>query len=240
MPRTRSLAWSELKIGVLTIAAIVIAAITIFSLTGGKGFFWQRYSLKTRFGNVAGLKPGSPVRVAGVEVGSVQSVDLVGEHVDVSFDVNKNMRSRITDQSQARLGSVSLLGESAVDITPSVKGTPIPDFGYVPSGRAPAQIADITDQASQGIGELTDLIHDVAAGEGHGREAADRRRALRAAAALRGGGRRHHRQPQTGERHGRPAAEGPEGRQGARSQPEQHRGHDRARSTKDRAASAGC
>ena len=30
MPRTRSLAWSELKIGVLTIVAMVIAAVTIF------------------------------------------------------------------------------------------------------------------------------------------------------------------------------------------------------------------
>ena len=28
MPRTRSLAWSELKIGVLTIVALVIAAVT--------------------------------------------------------------------------------------------------------------------------------------------------------------------------------------------------------------------
>jgi len=166
MPRTRSLAWSELKIGVLTIAAIVIAALTIFSLTGGKGFFWQRYSLKTRFGNVAGLKPGSPVRVAGVEVGSVEAVDLVGEQVDVTFDVNKDMRSRITDQSRARLGSVSLLGESAVDISPSTKGTPIADFGYVPAGAPPAQIADVTDQASQGIGELTNLIHDVRQGKG--------------------------------------------------------------------------
>ena len=48
MPRTRSLAWSELKIGVLTIVAVVIAALTIFMLTGDRGFPWQRYSLKTR------------------------------------------------------------------------------------------------------------------------------------------------------------------------------------------------
>ena len=85
MPRTRSLAWSELKIGVLTIVAVVIAATTIFMLTGGRGFFWQRYNLKTRFDNVAGLKSGSPVRVAGVEVGIVTSVDdFVGEQVDVA------------------------------------------------------------------------------------------------------------------------------------------------------------
>ena len=51
MPRTRSLAWSELRIGVLTIVAIVIAAVLIFSLTGTRGFFWQRYQLKTKFGD---------------------------------------------------------------------------------------------------------------------------------------------------------------------------------------------
>src|SRR5947207_2557036 len=131
MPRTRSLAWSELKIGVLTIVAIVITALTIFLLTGARGFFWQRYNLKTRFSNVAGLKPGSPVRVAGVEVGSVDSTVLVGERVDVVFEVNKDFRDRITTESTAILGSVSLLGESAVDITPSTRGTPIPDWGYV-------------------------------------------------------------------------------------------------------------
>ena len=62
MPRTRSLAWSELKLGVLTIVALVVAAATIFSVMGSRGFFWQRYTLKTRFANVAGLKAGSPVR----------------------------------------------------------------------------------------------------------------------------------------------------------------------------------
>jgi len=166
MPRTRSQAWSELKIGVITVAAVIIATVTIFLLTGGSGFFWQRYSLKTRFGNVAGLNPGSPVRLAGVEIGSVSEVQLVGEEVDVVFEVNKAHRERITSTSVARLGSVSLLGESAVDITPSSAGTPIPDWGYVPAGRAPAALSDMTDQASQGISELTALIHDIRQGRG--------------------------------------------------------------------------
>src|SRR5438034_2421309 len=166
MPRTRSLAWSELKIGVLTIVAIVIAATLIFSLTGTRGFFWQRYTLKTRFTNVAGLATGSPVRVAGVEVGSVKSVDFAGEQVDVTFDVSKKMRDKITDRSTAVLGSVSLLGEGAVDITPSTQGTPIPENGYVPATRAPDQLSDITNTADQGIKELSALIHDVRQGRG--------------------------------------------------------------------------
>src|SRR5262245_47739998 len=166
MPRTRSLAWSELKIGVLTIAAVVITALAIFMLTGGKGFFWQRYSLKTRFPNVAGLNSGSPVRVAGVEVGSVTAVTVAGGQVDVTFEVNQEYKPQITDKSVARLGSVSLLGESAVDITASSSGTPIPEWGYVPTGRAAAALSDITDSAGQGIEELTALIRELREGKG--------------------------------------------------------------------------
>ena len=166
MPRTRSLAWSELKIGVLTILAIAISAVTVVMLTGGRGFFWQRYNVKTRFGNVAGLKSGSPVRVAGVEVGTVTDVEIVGDQVDITLVVNKSMRDRITSASIAYLGSVSLLGESAVDITPSTKGTPIPDWGYIPQGRGPGQLADVTEQASQGIEEITKVVQDIRQGRG--------------------------------------------------------------------------
>jgi phospholipid/cholesterol/gamma-HCH transport system substrate-binding protein len=167
MPRTRSLAWSELKIGVLTILAVTIAVVTIFMLTGGRGFFWQRYNLKTRFDNVAGLKSGSPVRVAGVEVGTVRSVDtFVGERIDVALEVNKKVRERITTASIASLGSVSLLGESAVDITPSTKGTPIPEWGYVPAGTAKGSIADIAAQAQRSAAEITGLVSDIRTGKG--------------------------------------------------------------------------
>jgi len=166
MPRTRSLAWSELKIGVLTIAAVTITAVLIFSLTGSKGFSWQRYTLKARFPNVAGLASGSPVRVSGVEVGTVTGVEFAGEQVDVIFEVRTTMRQRITDKSQATLGSVSLLGESAVDISAATAGTPIPDYGYVQTGRSKGSISDVSEQATNGIEEITGLVKDIRGGKG--------------------------------------------------------------------------
>jgi len=166
MPRTRSLAWSELKIGVLVIVAVVVAAVMIFSLTGSKGFSWQRYTLKARFPSVAGLAAGSPVRVAGVEVGTVTGVEFAGAQVDAVFEVKTTMRERITDQSLATLGSVSLLGESSVDINPAVSGTPIPDYGYVPTGRSKGSIVDVSEQASAGIEQITGLVKDVREGKG--------------------------------------------------------------------------
>src|SRR3954468_4386123 len=112
MPRTRSLAWAELKIGVVSIVALVLAALLIFLLSGQGGFFWQRYSLKTVFTNVAGLGAGAPVRVAGLEVGTVEEVRFVGDKVEILMQVRKDQQPRITSTSVATLGSISLLGEA--------------------------------------------------------------------------------------------------------------------------------
>jgi phospholipid/cholesterol/gamma-HCH transport system substrate-binding protein len=166
MPRTRSLAWSELKIGLAFIVAVVLAGIMIFLLGGEGGFFWQRYSLKTVFTNVAGLGSGAPVRVAGLEVGTVESVKFVGDRVEITMQVKKDQQPRITDTSVASLGSVSLLGESAVDITPSSKGHPVPEWGYVPAAAPASTIADVTNQASVGMQQITALVTDIRSGRG--------------------------------------------------------------------------
>jgi phospholipid/cholesterol/gamma-HCH transport system substrate-binding protein len=166
MPRTRSLAWAELKIGLLTVFAIVMATLLIFLLSGEGGFFWQRYSLKTVFPNVAGLKSGAPVRVAGVEVGSVTEVELVGDRVEVAMELSRDMQSRVTTTSVASLGSVSLLGEAAVDITASSDGTPIPEWGYVPAGTAAGSFTEVATKATAGIEELTVLLQEIRNGRG--------------------------------------------------------------------------
>ncbi len=166
MPRTRSLAFAQLKIGILSAAALAIAATVIFVLNGQGGFFWQRYPLKARFSDVAGLKTGAPVRVAGMEVGTVQDIAFAGDLVEVTFEVSKEMRSRITTESVAALGSLSLLGQTTVDISPSTRGEPLPDWAYVPSGRLPGQLTEVAADASQALAELQRLLRDVRSGKG--------------------------------------------------------------------------
>ena len=166
MPRTRSMAWSELKIGLLTLIAIVIAAGVIFLLSGEGGFFWQRYTLKAQFPNAGGLKTGAPVRLAGVEVGSVTAIEFSGDKVEVTFELSKDQRARVTDQSVAIIGSVSLLGESALDIKAASSGAPVPEWGYVKTGRTPGQLADVSEQANLGLIQATDLLKEIRAGKG--------------------------------------------------------------------------
>src|SRR6188768_481594 len=89
MPRTRSLAWSELKIGVMAVAALALTALLVVAVGGASGFAWERYNLKTSFDNVQGLKSGAIVRIAGVEVGKVTKVELAGAGVDVHLSIKK-------------------------------------------------------------------------------------------------------------------------------------------------------
>jgi phospholipid/cholesterol/gamma-HCH transport system substrate-binding protein len=166
MPRTRSLAWSELKIGILAVSALALAATIIIAVGGQTGFAWQRYTLRTKFDNVQGLKSGAIVRVAGVEVGKVTDVDFSGAAVEVKLSLKKGMESRVTTNSRASIGSLSLLGEPIIDVTPASTGTPLKDGDFIQPGRAQGQLADVAASASAGLDQATALLRDIRAGKG--------------------------------------------------------------------------
>jgi phospholipid/cholesterol/gamma-HCH transport system substrate-binding protein len=167
MPRTRSLAWSELKIGIVAVIAIALA-ITIIIGVGGQGglFSWDRYELKTKFRNVGGLKSGAVVRIAGVEVGKVTRVGFEAAEVLVTFEVKEEHQPRITDKAFAWIGSLSMLGEPIVEITPSAEGRVLQDGEFIQSGKSAGQIADVAAGAGVAIDEATAMLRDIRAGKG--------------------------------------------------------------------------
>jgi phospholipid/cholesterol/gamma-HCH transport system substrate-binding protein len=166
MPKTRSLAWSELKIGILAVVAMTLAVMLIVAVGGAAGFWWERYELKTRFPDVKGLKSGAVVRVAGVEVGKVTEVALSGAEVEVLLEVKKGNEQRITSDSRASIGSLSLLGEPVIDISPAVSGTPLKDGDYITAGRTPGQVADVAESARVSLDSVNALLQDVRSGKG--------------------------------------------------------------------------
>ena len=166
MPRTRSLAWSELKIGIIAVTALGLAVMLIIAVGGQGGFVWDRYELKTRFGNVQGLKSGAVVRVAGVEVGKVTEVAFDGAEVLVTLGINEEHQQRITEQSRASIGSLSLLGEPIIEITPASAGRALQNGEFIATGRTAGQIADVAAGATEALGQATEMLRDIRAGKG--------------------------------------------------------------------------
>jgi phospholipid/cholesterol/gamma-HCH transport system substrate-binding protein len=166
MPRTRSLAWSELKVGVMAVAALALTAILIVAVGGASGFAWERYDLKTSFENVQGLKSGAIVRVAGVEVGKVTDVRLAGPGVEVILSLKKENQVRVTTDSRASIGSLSLLGDPIIEVSPSSTGTPLKDGDFIKSNKPATQLSDVAGSANEGIVEATALLKDIRQGKG--------------------------------------------------------------------------
>lgn len=166
MPRTRSLAWSELKIGIIAVAAMALLTVVVVAVGGDSGFFWQRYPLKARFGDVAGLKAGAVVRLSGKEIGTVTSVEFSGGEVEAAFEVLESVRPILTSTATATIGSLSLLGEPVIDIRQGRGGTPLVDWASVPTTPAAPAFGELASTASTSLSQVDRLLTDIRTGRG--------------------------------------------------------------------------
>src|SRR5262245_48486779 len=119
---SKALTWTELRVGLVVILSLVLLAFTILYIgSGGGSPFARKYTVKALMADGNGLKPGAPVRVGGVEVGTVTEVDFAGRGggglVEVSMRLDRRVQPRVTTESRLTLGALGLLGEKAVDIT---------------------------------------------------------------------------------------------------------------------------
>jgi phospholipid/cholesterol/gamma-HCH transport system substrate-binding protein len=167
--KSRALTWTELRVGVVVVLSLTILAVTVLYIGGGGGSpVAAKYELRALMTDVNGLKPGAPVRLGGVEVGTVTDVgfsDRFPGQVEVKMKLQRDVQSRITSASRMTLGSLGLLGEKAVDITPGTEGTPIGDGGYL---RAEAQdpFKGLLGDASESTEHLRRILSRIDAGEG--------------------------------------------------------------------------
>ena len=77
MAQRRSLAWTELRVGILVIASFVLLALAIFYIGGESGFFTPKYTLTSLFSeSQTDLKAGADVQLEGVTIGNVGDVQV--------------------------------------------------------------------------------------------------------------------------------------------------------------------
>lgn len=166
----KSLSWTEVRVGLVVIVSLFVLAGTVLYIgSGGGSPFAKKYTLKALMTDVNGLKAGAPVRVGGVEVGTVTEVDFAGQGaggmVEVEMKLDKRVQDRVTTESTATVGAMGLLGEKAVDITAAPRGAPIQDGGYL-SAAAEDPFKGLMADASDSTAHLRRILARMDAGEG--------------------------------------------------------------------------
>jgi phospholipid/cholesterol/gamma-HCH transport system substrate-binding protein len=98
-------------VGLTAVAVMVVCVLAILFLN--RSLFSSGYSVTARFPNAAGITKGTSVMVAGVNVGSVSSVQVVGNSVDAQLSVNNGVQ--LPHDTTAAVEVETLLG--VVDVT---------------------------------------------------------------------------------------------------------------------------
>ncbi len=133
------------------LVAIVVVAVAVFFAFTKANPFASPYELKGAFENANNLKPNSPVRIAGVEVGKVKKVEaveggrregaaIVTMHLkDNALPIHKDAQMKIRPR-------VFLEGNFFVDVKPGSPASPNLDSGKtIPATQtaAPVQFGDV-------------------------------------------------------------------------------------------------
>jgi phospholipid/cholesterol/gamma-HCH transport system substrate-binding protein len=165
MPSQQEVRWSQLKVGLIVLAATIILVTLLFLITSssGIGIFSHKLTVTTYFENSAGLKEGAAVNLQGVTVGTVKSVTVVNmpdrklTPVRVIMKINEKNAAEIKKDSKAALTTIGVLGDTVVDINSQFAvGPPLQDGDELKTLETPS-LTDVV-KASQGTIESLNVI----------------------------------------------------------------------------------
>ena len=169
VPSQQEVHWSQLKVGVLVLLAIVALLALVFLMSGstGGGIFTKRLTVHSYFENSAGLKIGGPVNLEGVTIGTVKAIRIAddAQHkltpVEVIMKISSNYSGLIRQDSKASLETVGVLGDTVVDISSkAATRPPIADGGELSTNETPS-LSDVIKSSQGTIEQLNTILAKV-------------------------------------------------------------------------------
>ena len=161
----RDYSFSSLKVGIVVTAGLVLLVVVVFMLGQRGGMFSTYYELKANFPKVNGLVIGSPVWLAGVEVGYVSDIrfppNLENKQLTVVMKIKKKYQKYIRSDSRAFVETKGLLGNKIITIyLGSPRGKILKDGDYIPSV-PPLDITEFVSGATASLRNLENIIKDL-------------------------------------------------------------------------------
>ena len=135
-----------LEILVGSIVLVFAFVFVIFSLSN-TGFQQKGKFINAEFGNVAGLKVGDEVLIAGIKVGEVSSNTLDSKTYLAVVKLNLQSNIFIPEDSIAKISSASFLGGQYVEIIPGASDQMLKDDETIYDTRDPISLTDLLGQA---------------------------------------------------------------------------------------------
>src|SRR5437660_9402074 len=103
----------ETRLGIFFALALVVAVV-ILELIRAADFFKSGYQVRALFKNAQELKKGDMVKLAGVEIGRVESIELTNNLAEVSMKIKG--KYKVHTDARASIKFTGLMGQNFVSI----------------------------------------------------------------------------------------------------------------------------
>jgi phospholipid/cholesterol/gamma-HCH transport system substrate-binding protein len=165
MASRRSLAWTELRVGILVIMSFALLAVAIFYVSGQSGFFVRRYTVQAFFQNANNLRSGAEVSLEGVTIGNVSTVAVSKEAdpmkaVVAVMKLDERYKNIIRTDSKVSISTIGLLGDSKIDITRGTEAGMVIEDGGTLQGGEEGDIRRIVQGANDVVANFQVLSED--------------------------------------------------------------------------------
>ena len=153
----------EIRVGLFLVVAFLIL-IALFELVGKETIFARMLEYRTSFKSIPGLKLGDPVRLAGVDVGTVRDIRVIGARVEVVMRVKPG--TPVKTDSIATIKLTSLLGTNFVDLTFGSPAAQIAPGGSLLQSSEPPDLNTLLVRLNDAAGDIQTLAKQVNEGLG--------------------------------------------------------------------------
>lgn len=110
----------NIKVGLIVIIGTILLITALYIIGDKQNLFGATFRISAKFYNVNGLMPGNNVRLSGIDVGTVESVEIISDSsVNVVMLIEDRVRNFIRKNSVASVGTDGLMGNKLVNINSS-------------------------------------------------------------------------------------------------------------------------
>ena len=113
----------EIVVGVFVLVGIVCLGYLSIKLGKLEMIGGDVYEVDAQFNSASGLKAGSSVEIAGVEVGRVRGITLIEDRAKVKLAVNKTVK--LYTDTIASIKTRGIIGEKFLALAPGGGGDPL-------------------------------------------------------------------------------------------------------------------
>ena len=113
----------EIVVGVFVLVGILCLAYLSIKLGKLEMISGDVYEVEAQFNSASGLKPGSTIEIAGVEVGRVRGITLNQDRAMVKLAVNNTVK--LYSDTIASIKTRGIIGEKFLALSPGGGGDPL-------------------------------------------------------------------------------------------------------------------